>query len=136
MGLKRVPGVPGIWYLVPREEYLFVTEWKLVDLSQGNNNNHTQPVVNRLTLLLNCKLSSLITILHMFTQTLNLSPFILVFTKCRTFFSTLISEFCLNIWGILGKIPFPFPFDSASVSFFLSTFSSSSFSAVSTGCKC
>ena len=24
--------------------------------SQGNNNNHTQPVVNRLTLLLNCEL--------------------------------------------------------------------------------
>ena len=35
-----------------------VNENWLTHLSQGNNNNHTQPVVNRLTLLLNCKLAS------------------------------------------------------------------------------
>ena len=31
--------------------------------TQGNNNNHTQPVVNRLTLLLNCELSFNFTIM-------------------------------------------------------------------------
>ena len=35
---------------------LMITVMMTNSNSQGNNNNHTQPVVNRLTLLLNCEL--------------------------------------------------------------------------------
>ena len=61
-GAEHGTGVPGGQLRTMPLERERLMSFDMFD-TQGNNNNHTQPVVNRLTLLLNCELSFNFTIM-------------------------------------------------------------------------